>query len=163
MIHYYFIAAATFPILLLGSAKAEPIDGALNLNSRVPFATLAIVPKAVHSSQISKYNRYSVINEGQTINLSGQHGYCFIATHFDRDNQKKNAKYRFQSFYIMDDTEAAINPAINGRIPITGNNASRKFPSYCISSRSSGDILRVRYSIDFGEGEIERTFFARFT
>lgn len=146
----------------LPAMATDPIEGAVNLNRKVPFATLALVPEAVHSRQIARYNRYNVIRDGQTVDLSGQYGYCFIATHFDFDNNGRSAQFSFQIFHSVDGEEVPADSPIRGTVAITNNNASTRFPSYCINARQSGATLKVIYNINVDDRQFARSFVARF-
>lgn len=147
---------------LIGAAEARLFDGALSLNKENFFGTVALVPKAIRKGQFARINQYEVVpNDGQ-IKLSGQSGYCFIVTHFDPENAGRLLKYEFRTTAVVDNEIRTIDPGKSKSLPITNNNASTRFPSYCMFARESGTVMTISVRIKIGSQALQRSFNVEF-
>lgn len=153
------IALATVSSATVASAD---YDGAVELNAATPFGTVALVANAVRSDQIPRFNRYRIINDGDTVELEGQNGFCFIATHFDPSRAGETLTYWFETSSEVDGGPAVIDPGRPRQVPVTDNNASYKFPSYCFYKRAAGTKLNFRLHIEIDGEVIIKSFNAVF-
>ncbi|MCK7611066.1 hypothetical protein [Roseibium sediminicola] len=149
-----FFVATIWP----DAVSAASFDGALSLNRENLFGTIALVPKAIRKGQFSSINKYNVIPHESEVKLSGQTAYCFIATHFDPENSSKILAYKFSTTVMEGDQLLVVDPGTRKTLPITNNNASTKFPSYCMYARAAGTKMNVSVQIKTSEREIDRSF-----
>ena len=147
-----------FVSVVVAPSMANVVDGPLLLNEISPIGTIALVPKAIRSSQIGRINRFRIVDEESRIELIGQRGYCFIATHFDPDLAGQTLSYEFRMTQYVDGEKVVIDPGSEKTLAVTNNNASTRFPSYCIFARPAGTQLSINAHFKVAGQTIERRF-----